>query len=53
MTFASNGLPMPFQLVNDRKNETIVGPQMKIRSRVSGIPTISPRTSLSRPVSRL
>ena len=48
MTLASNGLPIPFQFVNDRKNETTVGPQMRATSKNSGMPTISARTILSR-----
>jgi len=44
---------MPFQLVNDRNTETIVGPQIRAMSKNNGTPTIAARTSLSRRVSRL
>jgi hypothetical protein len=44
---------MPFQLVNDRKTDAIVGSQTKKMWTAAGMPTRSPRVSLSRLVSRL
>ena len=38
--------PMPFQFVNERRNEAIVGPQIRTRSRNSGMPTISAEDDL-------
>ena len=49
--FFASGAPMPSQLVNDSATEASVGPQMRIMSSVSGIPTIRTSRILSRRVS--
>ncbi len=53
MKFALEIPPMPFQLVNESSTDAIVGPQIRARSKNRGMPTIKPRASLSRRVSRL
>src|SRR5215212_3433913 len=45
--------PIPPHFVNENRTDVTVGPQINRKSKISGIPTISPRTILSRRVRRL